>query len=127
MDDDDPDFEEVVRNYAALSGEDPDELMREEAARRASGGTSRSLDEVLADERAKASEAPAAAPSPPPSPAPRVPSTSSTSSTGGNGAGVLLGMLGYAVLVNFLHGGPAQVRGWMAAKFLNKPYQGGPK
>jgi hypothetical protein len=36
--------------------------------------------------------------------------------------GFLLGILGYALLYNFLQGGPEQVRGWLASKFLNRPY-----
>jgi hypothetical protein len=42
----------------------------------------------------------------------------------GNGAGFLLGLVGYALLVNFMRGGMPQVKGWIGAKFLNKPYQG---
>lgn len=38
------------------------------------------------------------------------------------GAGFLLGLIGYALLINFLRGGRAQARGWIAAKFLNRPY-----
>jgi|GEM_PF-3174012 len=37
-------------------------------------------------------------------------------------AGFVLGMIGYAVAINLVHGGPAQVKGWFGAKFLNKPY-----
>lgn len=37
-------------------------------------------------------------------------------------AGFVLGLLGYAVGVNLLQGGPAQVRGWFDAKFLNRAY-----
>lgn len=43
---------------------------------------------------------------------------------GGNvaeeGAGFLLGLFAYALLVNFLRAGPAGVRAWLAAKFINK-------
>lgn len=34
----------------------------------------------------------------------------------------ILGVLGYAVIVNYLHGGWPQVKGWLAAKFANVPY-----
>ncbi|MFE7413139.1 hypothetical protein [Streptomyces laurentii] len=37
------------------------------------------------------------------------------------GAGIVLGVVGYALLVNFLRGGPSQVKTWLAAKFVNKP------
>lgn len=37
-----------------------------------------------------------------------------------NAAGFLMGLLAYAVAVNFIRGGRAQVRGWLAAKFLNR-------
>ena len=37
-------------------------------------------------------------------------------------AGFVLGMVGYAVAINLIHGGPAQVKGWFGAKFLNKAY-----
>lgn len=40
----------------------------------------------------------------------------------GDAGGFLLGLIGYALFYNFLQGGPAQVRGWLASKFLNKPY-----
>lgn len=35
------------------------------------------------------------------------------------GAGIILGILGYAVLVNYLRGGLPQVKEWFQAKFLN--------
>jgi hypothetical protein len=35
------------------------------------------------------------------------------------GAGIILGILSYAVLVNYLRGGLPQVRKWFRAKFLN--------
>lgn len=40
-------------------------------------------------------------------------------SPGGDAAGFVLGILGMAVIVNYLHGGPDQVRAWLRAKFLN--------
>lgn len=40
-----------------------------------------------------------------------------------DGAGLLLGVFAWALILNFVRGGPAQARGWLAAKFLNKPYQ----
>jgi hypothetical protein len=41
-----------------------------------------------------------------------------------DGAGFLLGLVGYALLLNYLRGGLPAVRGWFAAKFLNIPYTG---
>lgn len=41
-----------------------------------------------------------------------------------SGAGLLLGAILYANVVNYLRGGLPAVRGWWAAKFLNKPYRG---
>ncbi|MFL6144534.1 MAG: hypothetical protein ACJ72N_22060 [Labedaea sp.] len=38
------------------------------------------------------------------------------------GAGVLLGLLAYALLLAYIRYGPDGVRGWLAAKFLNRPY-----
>lgn len=97
-----------------------------------------------------ASAAPAAAPAavpavaapPAPSPAPAAPaaapapvpaddSTGPAASRGGGrrlsneGSGALLAFLLYPLLVNGLRGGPAQAKGWLAAKFVNAPY-GGP-
>lgn len=40
-----------------------------------------------------------------------------------DGSGFLLGLIGYALVLNYIRGGPAAVRGWFAAKFMNKPYQ----
>lgn len=40
-----------------------------------------------------------------------------------DGAGFVLGLLVYALVLNFLQGGAPQARGWLAAKFINKPYQ----
>ena len=39
--------------------------------------------------------------------------------SGSNGAGFVLGILGMAVAVNYLHGGSTQVKAWLSAKFLN--------
>ncbi|MFD9053284.1 hypothetical protein [Streptomyces zaomyceticus] len=36
------------------------------------------------------------------------------------GAGVVLGIFGYALLVNYLRGGPTQVKAWLSNKFVNK-------
>lgn len=43
------------------------------------------------------------------------------SSVANDGAGVLLGFVAYALLVNWLRHGPAGTKGWLAAKFLNRP------
>ncbi len=37
-------------------------------------------------------------------------------------ADAVLGLVGYAALINLIHGGPAQLRGWFGAKFLNRPW-----
>jgi len=50
----------------------------------------------------------------------------------GNVSGFVLGLLGAAVLINFMRGGPQQVKAWASAKFLNQviaaadPATGGP-
>lgn len=41
-----------------------------------------------------------------------------------SGAGLLLGAILYANVVNYLRGGLPAVKGWYAAKFLNRPYTG---
>jgi hypothetical protein len=41
-----------------------------------------------------------------------------------DGAGFILGLVAYALLVNYLRGGVPAVRGWLAAKFINRPYMG---
>lgn len=38
-------------------------------------------------------------------------------------AGAAMGALGYVLVINYLRGGLPQVKGWFAAKFLNRPYQ----
>lgn len=40
------------------------------------------------------------------------------------GAGFVLGLVAYALLLNYLRGGIPAVRGWLAAKFINRPYHG---
>lgn len=90
-------------------------------------------------ERAKKAPAPAASPSTPPAgstpstPAPGPPAGSITSkpaasSSGGgskttvaeDGAGFLVGVLAYALVLNYLKYGWPGVTGWLSAKFLNK-------
>jgi hypothetical protein len=44
---------------------------------------------------------------------------------GADGAGAVLALFAYPLLINALKGGPAQAKGWVAAKFINQPY-GGP-
>lgn len=41
-----------------------------------------------------------------------------------NGAGAILGLIAFALARAFLKGGTAEARGWIAAKFLNRPYTG---
>lgn len=38
-----------------------------------------------------------------------------------DGAGFLLGLFAYALLANYLRNGVPGVKGWLAAKFLNRP------
>lgn len=40
------------------------------------------------------------------------------------GAGFLLGLIAWAIVINLLRGGPAQAKGWILAKLINKPYGG---
>jgi hypothetical protein len=39
-----------------------------------------------------------------------------------DGAGFVLGLILYALVLNYVQGGPSQARGWIAAKFLNRPF-----
>lgn len=39
---------------------------------------------------------------------------------GGSASGFALGIVGTAVLINYMHGGMAQVKAWAGAKFLNR-------
>lgn len=48
----------------------------------------------------------------------------SRSGAGGEGAGAFLALIAYPLLVNLLDGGPAQMWGWVKAKFINQPYGG---
>jgi hypothetical protein len=47
-------------------------------------------------------------------------------SAGTEGAGALLALFLYPLAVNLLNGGPAQMWGWVKAKWLNQPYGAGP-
>lgn len=42
-----------------------------------------------------------------------------------DGSGFLFGMLAYALVLNGIRYGTPGVRGWLSAKFLNKPYKPG--
>lgn len=42
-----------------------------------------------------------------------------------DGAGLVMGAVLYAVMLNYLRGGPDGVRAWFGAKFLNKPAASG--
>ena len=37
-----------------------------------------------------------------------------------DGAGLLLGLIAWVIALQYIRGGPAAVRAWLAAKFLNK-------
>jgi len=63
--------------------------------------------------------APAAAANPRPAPARPAPTSSGAGGSGGI-AGFALGLVGTAVLINFMRGGPSQVGRWAKAKFLNE-------
>ena len=41
----------------------------------------------------------------------------------GDLGGFLAGLLAYALVLNYLRGGPEGVKGWVGAKFLNRPYE----
>lgn len=43
------------------------------------------------------------------------------------GAGILLGLFAYALLVNYLQGGVKGTKAWLSAKFLNRPTGGAAK
>lgn len=62
-----------------------------------------------------APKAPAAAPA-----APSAPAKSSSRVKPPSGGGFVLGILAYALVLNYLQGGPTQVRRWLAAKFVNR-------
>ncbi len=122
LDGDDPDAERVIRDTAAATGEDPEQLLTAELdARRRS---SRTLDQLLADDpgrRPPGSSTARPAASPPaagraPTVALRLP---------GEAGGAALGLLAWALAVNYLRYGPAGVRGWIGAKFANRPFTPG--
>lgn len=69
---------------------------------------------------------PAGSGSPPakgPGPAARALKPVTSKFSGNDLAGGAMGALGYIIVINYLHGGLPQVRGWFAAKFLNRPYK----
>lgn len=45
----------------------------------------------------------------------------------GDASGFAFGLIAYALFINYLKYGPSGVRGWIAAKFVNKPLQEPPK
>lgn len=53
------------------------------------------------------------------------PASWSTPEPVSTGAGIVLGVFGWALAVNYLRGGMPQVRGYLSAKFLNKPGSSG--
>lgn len=71
-----------------------------------------------------APSSPSAKASPTSSPS-SAPKGTATRSAATEGAGIFLALVLYPVLVNFLNGGPKQVAGWIKAKWINVPYQGG--
>lgn len=44
-----------------------------------------------------------------------------------DGAGFVLGLLAWALVLSYLRGGTPAVQGWLKAKFINEPYQPGKK
>lgn len=80
-------------------------------------------DAGLADAKAEGRQP--AQPGPVPVPGPTPPAGPGRAhSTADSGAGILLGMVGYVIVVNFLRGGFPAVKGWFGAKFVNKAYTG---
>ncbi|MDB4872793.1 MAG: hypothetical protein JWP34_4561 [Massilia sp.] len=65
------------------------------------------------DEEGEEEEQPASRPGPSFS----LPSGGGAVQTGG---GIVLGIVGYAVLLNWIRGGPSQVKAWLLAKLINK-------
>lgn len=45
----------------------------------------------------------------------------------GDASGFAFGLIAYALFINYIRYGPAGVRGWIAAKFINKPLQEPPR
>lgn len=45
----------------------------------------------------------------------------------GDASGFAFGLIAYALFINYIRYGPAGVRGWIAAKFINKPLLQEPK
>ena len=74
------------------------------------------------EDRAPGRDRQPSAPSEPPSPLPSggTPAWLSRPVGGGDGTGLLLGVVAYAVLLNFIRKGPQGVKDWANAKFLNK-------
>jgi hypothetical protein len=80
-----------------------------------------------------AATAPAQAPAAAAEPAAPAAASSSTSGglaaryagrpKGADGAGAILALFAYPILVAALKNGPAAAKGWIAAKFINQPYQ----
>jgi hypothetical protein len=78
----------------------------------------------------KSAPAPAAPSAPAPAPGPAISAGAGTgqarrsfptaSSSGGGAGGFILGLVGTAVLINYMRGGTEQVKRWAAAKFLNQ-------
>ena len=54
------------------------------------------------------------------------PRGSATNRAAVEGAGAFLALFAIPLLVNLLEGGPAQMWGWVKAKWLNEPYALGP-
>lgn len=71
-----------------------------------------------------------------PTPAPTPPGAGAGSSSGrswrpkppkaDSAAGFLLGLALYPLVINYMKGGLPAVKGWFAAKFLNRPYNAAP-
>ncbi len=129
MDDDDPDLEKIVRSHASATGKDPDQAWTDEHTRRhpapaqpaAGGGTKpgRPPTNNPAGSGRPSSPSgngrPGAAGGRPSSGGPSLGSVSVD-----DGAGLLLGLVAYALVHAYLVGGPAGARAWVAAKWLNR-------
>lgn len=123
LDPDDPDAERVIRDTARATGEDPERLLTAELDARRRASSSRTLDQLLVDSAGGPPLAPSARPAAAPPAAGRAPTVRVR--LPGEAGGFALGLLAWALAVNYLRYGPAGVKGWVAAKFANRPFAPG--
>lgn len=123
LDGDDPDAERVIRDTARAAGEDPEQLLAAELDARRRASSSRTLDQLLADDPGIPPPGSSARPAAAPPAAGRAPTVRLR--LPGEAGGAALGLLAWALAVNYLRYGPAGVKGWVAAKFGNRPFTPG--